>query len=108
MKTNTSFMQLARNMSTVGLLISISKVGVEAVKTTAAVETEAQADASLMTLAESMQQALMEQGLEAGSATELQSMIKNHVHSRLKEACSSNKVKKLTLKKETCLISSKT
>jgi hypothetical protein len=83
MKTKTSFLQLAKNVSTVGLLISINKVGVEAVKTTAAVEAEA--DASLDALAESMQRALLDQGVGSENANELQSMLRNHVRSQLDE-----------------------
>lgn len=97
MKTKTSFMQLAKNMSTVGLLFSISKAGVEAASTSAAVETEAQSDAQLHSLAVSMQKAMMEQGIDAGSTSELQSLIKQHVESQLSESMHAEQSQKTNL-----------
>jgi hypothetical protein len=101
MKTKTSFLQLARNFSTVGLLISINKVGVEAVRTTAAVEAEA--DASLDALAESMQRALLDQGVESESANELHSMLRNHVRSQLDEGMFSEQSQKTNLEEQNYL-----
>lgn len=98
MKTKTSFLQVARNLSTVGLLISINKVGVEAVRTTAAVDAEV--DASLDQLAESMQTALLNQGVESESANELQSMLRNHVMTQLDEGMYSQQSQKTNLEEQ--------
>ena len=62
-------------MGTVGLLFSISQAGVQGTGNSVSVESEAQTDAKLNNLAISMQQTLLEQGIEAGSATEIKSLI---------------------------------
>jgi len=84
-------------MSTVGLLFSISKGGVEAATSTSALDIHAKSDAQLQTLAESMQQAMLAQGLEAGTTSELQSLLKQHLESQLEESMSVDQSQKTNL-----------
>ncbi len=53
MKTKTSMLKLAKNLGSVSLLFTIQNSGVAAIRTNAA--TEAQVDANLSSLAESVQ-----------------------------------------------------
>jgi len=71
----------------VGLLFSIQKCGVGAVQTTSTLNSDSQVDAEMTTLADSVQMALADSGLEAGSEahSELKNMIQTHVQSQLEQ-----------------------
>jgi hypothetical protein len=95
MKTKTSMLKLAKNLTTVGLLFSIQKVGVDASKLTAEAYTESQIDADLSSLASSVQQALAESGVEADA--DLQALIEEHVQSEIASGVESEESQKTNL-----------
>ena len=82
MKTKTSMLKIAKNLGSVGLLFTISKMDcAEALKTTSLAESEAAVDAEISALSSSVQQALSQsgEGSEALAESEIQNMIKSQV-----------------------------
>jgi hypothetical protein len=83
MKTKTSILKL----SSVGLLFTIQKATVEAATISAVAHSEAQIDAEISSLANSVQQALSLSGLgsEAEADSDIKNLIEEHVQNQLAE-----------------------
>ena len=92
-------LKLAKNLSSVGLLFTIQHVGVDAVRTNAALSTEAQVDADLSSLAQSVQKALALSGLtsEAEADNEIKNLIESHVQNQLEEDIENEETQKTNL-----------
>lgn len=99
MKTKTSMLKLAKNLGSVGLLITIQKAGVNATETNAAVYSDAQIDAEISSLASSVQKALLDSGLgsEAETESEIKTLIEEHVQNELAEDMLSEETQKTNL-----------
>ena len=88
MNTKTSMLKIAKNLGSVGLLFTITQQsGVEALKTQALSESEAQVDAQIKSLSSSVQQALSQsgEGSEALAESEIQNMIESQVKNMVAE-----------------------
>jgi len=67
----------------VGLLFTIQEVGAASVHNTSGVQSKASIDAELTTLADSVQEALLQNGLDSGADDQLRTRIHQHVHSQI-------------------------
>jgi len=102
MTVRKSMLKLA-NLGSVGLLFTVTTSNVQAVSTNAAAHSEAQINAEISALAETVQQALASsgQGSEAMADSELKATLEQQMQSFLAESILNEETQKTNLEEDT-------